>query len=185
MMVVGGFWWMGNEIEAELEHAQKSSYPTEVIRDISLTPAPANPYCWRAWVRTERDELWISREYLIQYGRTLLSHDRCFSRDPQKLAPVVLSGRDFQAREVQRLTTSIPAYRALLKESCRAFALAKFVRFPWISDPQSFEKVTDLRYDFASQENLRSQPGCQLLLPIPEWQTPPLRELHEQKSPKP
>ena len=158
----------------------KVQRPQEQLLQLSTTPAPSNPFCWRTIVATRSD----AGEYRLHMGAVsllsaLFDPSRCFFRlQQERTAPlsqsVLLTHKnifwlgDFSA--------PLSELKGLTEKHCQLRALLRFTRMPFWVKEGSTAVVGDLRYDnepglgFSELEFSGDQEVCPKL--VPPWVSP-------------
>lgn len=171
--------------------------PGESLVQLSTTPAPSNPLCWRVTVssRTENPVGSPPVDYFARQGVIALhpfgiGEEGGFApNDPHRCTP-----RRFAENSALRFEVEAPSlkqndlvwageFRGNLKElndavatHCRLRALMRFVRMPfWMISPKGELTAGDLRYHSGkglSFADVDSTPGEECLAHEPSWAAP-------------
>lgn len=126
-------------------------FPQDALEDSILTPMPANPLCWELiLVQSARDQL-ILRRGMLALARRLTPPDHCRSRGLELPASAQLEPlANAPASDVQwygEYRTSSAHLAELVAADCRASALMRFARAPWVAAIDGGLVIGDLRYD--------------------------------------
>jgi inner membrane protein len=152
-----GVWWgltalfftASARAKALLREAAAS--PDFVVYDIVVTPAPANPLCFEAWVVGTRGGDYVARRAVVALFPPLLANDRCLAgAAPSPTAPLVFEGISSVNSPVNwkgAFVAPLAELAELAAHNCQAAAFLRFARVPyWIRSGEG-HIVGDLRYD--------------------------------------
>jgi inner membrane protein len=171
---------------AELRRATISAFPALDVRDVALTPLPANPACWEGLVAGEQ-----GGEYRVIRASVALAPlgaDGCAAGDDvvpsapvERLSRATHGGVRFRNQYRAKLSE----LRQLAADDCRFRALLRFTRLPYVALKTASPRYAgDLRYDRAPDQDFSDivlAPPTQIEnCPrfVPGW-TPPRAELLE------
>lgn len=168
-------WKARQTLASELE----TQAPIESVRQLVVTPAPANPWCWEALaVGQILDERYIVRTGTISLAPRFFDPARCYPRMRLRLprtAPLTDATLRSSAsiRWGGEYRASLAAGRKLQAESCAFRQFLGFARVPyWSKDPRA---VGDLRYDFEPElgfAELDPDDRSLCLKNVPGWMPP-------------
>jgi inner membrane protein len=158
------------------------------LDDVSLAPAPSNPFCWSAMAvgrQGDRYALWVAT---VALAPGLVPPSGC-ALEPtgRTLALGVPSLRDTPGvRWDGEWTAPLGDLGALSRANCEARAYLRWARMPfWVERPGSELVLGDLRYDRSRElefaETVGTSPPTTCPKRVPPW-TPPRADLIEPRS---
>jgi inner membrane protein len=165
---------------------------TDTILDVIVTPMPANPLCFDAWLLATSHRTYVARRAVVASLAGLVSASRC-STDPSGPPTAPLTGAPPSPTDAVRWRGSFVApvseLRDLSERNCRAAAFLRYARAPYWTDLVGVSGtplvVGDLRYDrnpgldFADIVVAHGgEPDLPCPAAVPPW-TPPRRDLLE------
>ncbi|MBC7386204.1 MAG: metal-dependent hydrolase [Cryobacterium sp.] len=127
----------------------------ERLLDVTSTPAPGNPICWKSWIRTENEKYFVSRLAHVSLFPRIVPVGTCLAFDvlPGKalLSPNLLPS-SYRVHWVAQSDLSRELHGELLSKSCRYRKFLNFVRIPYVLPLGKDGEVVgfvagDLRYD--------------------------------------
>lgn len=167
-----------------LAHRQVLASAPEGARtlDVALTPAPANPACFRAlWVATEGED-YVVRKGALSLAPSLVDPNGCsFGRVGEGTAPLSpVQQTDPSLRWEGEFRAPLSELRSLATQDCRVRDALRFWRVPfWTHTPEGL-LIGDLRYDnekelgfselLIANDQIGSSEGCFTL--VPPWEPP-------------
>ncbi|MBC7691931.1 MAG: metal-dependent hydrolase [Methylotenera sp.] len=139
-----------------VEAASALLNPQVPVEEISVSPAPGNPLCWRAWIRTQEDDdlAYVTRLGVVSLLPSLLSAENCYpgieKRGTAQLTPPdLVSTSEISWKGNSHLERQV--FDLLRQHSCEFRSFLKFSRLPFLqglSQGQGRVLVAgDLRYD--------------------------------------
>jgi inner membrane protein len=145
-----GIGFFAASLRARMLLARAASAPDAVVRAIALTPMPANPFCFDAWVVETRGPTYAARRAMVAPWPGLVPAERC-RIDTMEHPTAPLSHDPSPATTEIRWRSVFRAPRAELSElalsSCVAAAFLRFSRVPYWTKAERGYVVGDLRYD--------------------------------------
>ncbi len=153
------------------------------LHDVSLTPAPSNPFCWSAMAVGLRHETYDLLVATVSVAPALVPTDSC-ELEPTghslKLRPASLTSTP-NVRWDAEWQHPVAELRDLWRSDCDARAYLRWARLPfWLMESKAELLLGDLRYDrspgldFAEIEGTIPPRECPRL--VPRW-LPPRHEL--------
>ena len=172
--------------------ARAASATEAVVHAIALTPMPANPLCFDAWVVQTSGPTYAARRAMVAPLPGLVSAERC-PIDTREHPTAPLSHDPSPTTAEIRWRSAFRAPRAELAElaysSCVAAAFLRFSRVPYWTKAEGSYIVGDLRYDrnpgldFADIPlGPPAIPDAKCPVAVPPW-TPPRLDVLELSSP--
>jgi inner membrane protein len=149
------------------------------LSDVSLMPAPSNPFCWSAMVVGRRREDYELLVATVSLAPNLVPTDAC-ELEPTghsvKLRPPSLTSTA-NVRWDAEWSQPLAELRALFRDNCEAHAYLRWARLPfWVFESRTRLLFGDLRYDrspgldFAELEGTIPPAECPRL--VPPWLPP-------------
>jgi inner membrane protein len=154
------------------------------IHDIALTPTPANPFCFDAWIVETHDGAYAARRALVAPLPFLVSAQHCpVDRHEHPTAPLSVDTAASNDEVLWRGAFIAPRaeLRELTNRDCVASAFLRFARVPYWMRVRNEVVIGDLRYDrnpgldFA---DIALAADAQCPRAVPPW-TPPRRDVLE------
>lgn len=166
-------------VEAELV----THRPIEARREIIVTPAPANPWCWSALALTvDAEGIYRARHAAVSLAPAFFADDRACRQplDHAGTAPLAPSGLP-DARGLRwggEFRAPVAELRALRDADCRAASALRFLRAPFWVVRGGRLTLGDLRYDRVEGEDFpeltwAGPPAAPADCPrfVPAWET--------------
>jgi inner membrane protein len=185
-IVAAGFFLASARAKAILRDTVPAS---DAILDLIVTPMPANPLCFDAWILVTSGETYVARRAVIGPVAGIVPASRC-PVDPGGPPTAPLTGAPASTRGDLRwrgaFVAPVSELRELASRNCRAAAFLRYARAPyWTHASDGRLIVGDLRYDrnpgldFADLVVAR-EGDDELPCPaaVPPW-TPPRRDMLE------
>ena len=195
-MAVNSFCW--SLARARVLEAFTRQRPTEHLTDLSLTPAPSNPACWRVVTASVEPNQKGGPEYRARVGMVSLLPEVF---DPQTcfLGPQSGQTRAMPTRLLSFTSNAEIHWEAeyhedigklwrIAQENCRFHAYFRWVRFPFLAKIGDEILAGDARYDRGRNSvfaliGLDPKLGCPSFLP--SWDEPFWRRIRERPGQKP
>jgi len=151
-----------------------------IVREVVVTPMPADPLCFTALViQTRRNDYIVSRA-TVATAPTLLSVEHCaVDSADETTAPLVgpWGNESAAIRWRGEFTAPLEELVALARDNCQAAALLRFLRVPyWLKTGAESYLMGDLRYDrtpaldFSDVDVAASPATCPRA--VPGWLSP-------------
>ncbi len=176
-LVTAVFFFASSRADHAVRAAHAELHPSWSIHDVVLTPAPADPFCWRALtVATSSDSHALSVA-VVSLWPSMIPASTCPRADRETTAPVVPAVRETASgvRELATLTMPLDRVRATLSR-CDVDTFLRWSRAPyWMFGERWI--LGDLRYDreaglgFAELEIPR-EPPAECPKRVPTWKNP-------------
>lgn len=158
-----------------------------VLKDIVLSPSPANPFCWSLFTLETYDN---GKAYRIRSGvlapvPSLVPPDRCHAIDPKERTAQWLPTTASPEESVLwfgEIRNTVEGLRKLAASHCQVAAFLRFARVPFFQEAGRDILMGDVRYDrqrglgFAEIQALRQPLRCPEF--VPPWQEPIFEHLH-------
>jgi inner membrane protein len=163
----------------------REASPSVAIRDLIVTPMPANPLCFEAWTVGTHSGSYVARRATVASLAGIVPASRCPSDDAAQPTAPLADVADPSTDDVRwrgEFVAPLAQLSELATRDCRVAALLRFVRAPYWTVAGDVVIVGDLRYDrnpgldFA--DIAVSRDGRETTCPgaVPPW-TPPRHDL--------
>jgi inner membrane protein len=174
--------------KARLARATEAAFPALTQLDLALTPMPANPACWEAFVAGEQHGQYRvvrASVALLPFTSTCVAgEDATPTADVEILERATRGGVRFRSQ----YSASVDELRQLSQNDCRFRALLLFARLPFVADGRAWRSAKlgkvagDLRYDRSPDLDFSDVPlpspvptesgpsGCPRF--VPGWRAP-------------
>jgi len=154
-----------------------------VVHDVSLAPAPSNPFCWSAMAvgqQGERYGLWVAT---VALAPSLVTPQGCTVEPTGRTLPLSVSSLDSTSRVRWDGEWSAPLadLRELFRTNCDVRAYLRWARLPfWLAEPGRQLLLGDIRYDRSAAldfaETVGTSPPVACPKRVPPW-IPPRADL--------
>ncbi len=176
---------------ARFRQANEAAFPKETLRYLSVSPLPANPFCWNIFALTTDTEnvevSYVVRRALLSPFPNIVSEDRCFHRGLEASMPKSeASHGDFRNIEwVGEWKEPLARLKKYRDSNCEFAAFLKFARFPFIEEENGQLFARDLRHGSGRRtsfaEMALDDPPQECPQWLPPW-VPPTESLWDEKN---
>ncbi len=178
LTVYVGFWFCKREAQTLFKKHLMSQFPSLEVLDISIWPAPANPFCWTALGAMRKGHDYVAAKAIVGPLFQIGSQSNCNSSMDSGLASLdPINGADTEELKWIGSKSMNLEDLAHLKTECDFVSLMSFSRMPFWSEGW----FGDLRYDHGKtagfavvDRSLSDSKTCPKF--IPNW-NPPRRDL--------
>lgn len=174
------FSFTSNYLKRDLVQKLGEGGPT-VLKDIVVSPSPANPFCWSVLTLETYDG---GKAYRIRSGAlapipSLVPPSRCRAVDPVERTAQWLpteASRDPGVLWFGEIRNTVEGLKKLASTHCQVAAFLRFARVPFFQEAGRDILMGDLRYDrqrglgFAEIQTLREPLRCPAF--VPSWDEP-------------
>jgi hypothetical protein len=158
------------------------------VFDVSLAPAPSNPFCWSAMAvgrQGDRYGLWVAT---VALAPGLVPPGACALEPTGRTVTLGLPslGDTASVRWDGEWTRPLGELGGLARANCEAAAYLRWARLPfWVERPGHELVLGDIRYDRSPElefaETAGTSPPATCPKRVPPW-TPPRADLIEPRS---
>ncbi len=148
LAVTGVFVLAGRVAAGRIEALAGRDFPADRLLDHILTPMPANPLCWDAWVLQTRGEHYTARHAVLALAPRWLPAGACRGslERPTRVPQTAAREQDANAIRWREFSMSRSTLTALVTTRCDAAALMRFARAPFALRTREGWLLGDLRF---------------------------------------